>query len=268
MPSLESTISDAAITEAARRLADAARTGTPVAPVKDLIGGSDIGVAYRVQQQLTEWRLADGATIVGRKIGLTSAAVQNQLGVDQPDFGVLFDDMDVTALPEVPSERMLQPKAEAEIAFRLGADLAEGDLELDQIRAAVSGAAAALELVDSRVADWRIGITDTVADNASSGLYVLGGTWLTLDEVEPKDVVMKMYADDELVSEGNGVACLGDPLIALQWLARTTREYGRPLRAGQVILSGALGPMVSAAPGVTIRAELSTLGSVTAVFSE
>ncbi|RVW05497.1 2-keto-4-pentenoate hydratase [Rhodococcus xishaensis] len=267
MPPLEPTISAEAITRAAERLAGAAKTGIPCPPVRDLIGPSDIGVAYQVQQKLTDWRVADGATIVGRKTGLTSEAVQNQLGVNQPDFGVLFADMDVTDLPEVPSERMLQPKAEAEVAFRLGADLTEGDLDMDQIRAAVSGAVAALELVDSRVANWEIGITDTVADNASSGLYVLGDNWLTLDEVEPKDVVMRMYADGELVSEGNGEACLGDPLIALQWLARTALEYGQPLRAGQIVLSGALGPMVSATPGMAIRAELSTLGTVTAAFS-
>ncbi|MCL2533752.1 MAG: fumarylacetoacetate hydrolase family protein [Nocardiaceae bacterium] len=267
MPDTEPTISEETITQAATRLATAAKTGVACAPINDLIGPSDIGVAYRVQQKLIDWQIEDGAVIVGRKIGATSLAVQTQLGVDQPDFGVLFDNMDVSDLPEVPTERMLQPKAEAEVAFRLGADLAEGDLDLDQIRAAVTGAVAALELVDSRIADWKILITDTVADNASSGLYVLGDNWVTLDEFEPKDVVMKMYADDELVSEGNGEACLGDPLIALQWLARTAREYGEPLRAGQVVLSGALGPMVPAAPGVTIRAELSTLGTVTAVFS-
>ncbi|MCD2118765.1 MULTISPECIES: 2-keto-4-pentenoate hydratase [Rhodococcus] len=252
---------------AADRLIEATRSSTPCGPVRDLLGETDIDLAYAVQQQLTDRRLAEGARIVGRKIGLTSPAVQQQLGVDRPDFGVLFEDMDVTALDEVPSERLLQPKAEAEIAFVLSADLDSDDLDLATVRAAVGHAVAALEIVDSRVAGWDIKITDTVADNASSGLYVLGSQTLTLDEFEPIDAIMRMYVDDELVSEGNGAACLGDPLNALLWLARTAREFGQPLRAGQVVLSGALGPMVPAPPGVTVRAEISSLGTVTARFS-
>ncbi|AHD21975.1 MULTISPECIES: 2-keto-4-pentenoate hydratase [Rhodococcus] len=252
---------------AADRLIEATHSSTPCGPVRDLLGETDIDLAYAVQQQLTDRRLAEGARIVGRKIGLTSPAVQQQLGVDRPDFGVLFEDMDVTALDEVPSERLLQPKAEAEIAFVLSADLDSDDLDLATVRAAVGHAVAALEIVDSRVAGWDIKITDTVADNASSGLYVLGSQTLTLDEFEPIDATMRMYVDDELVSEGNGAACLGDPLNALLWLARTAREFGQPLRAGQVVLSGALGPMVPAPPGVTVRAEISSLGTVTARFS-
>lgn len=254
--------------EAVDRLAAAADSGVPCNPVRDLLGTTDIAAAYAVQKQLIDRQLAGGAVVVGRKIGLTSPAVQQQLGVDQPDFGVLLADMDVSSLPEVPTDRLLQPKAEAEVAFRLGADLADGDLDPAQIRAAVSGVAAALEIVDSRVAGWDITITDTVADNASSGLYVLADRWFTLDEVEPRDVSMRMYADDVLVSEGTGTACLGDPLTALAWLARTARDFGEPLRAGQVVLSGALGPMAPTPPGTRIRAELSTLGDVTAVFSQ
>jgi 2-keto-4-pentenoate hydratase len=256
-----------AITDAAQRLADAAATALPCLPVRDLLGSIDIESAYAVQRLLTERRLAAGAVITGRKIGLTSPSVQQQLGVDQPDFGVLFADMDVSHLPEVPSDRLLQPKAEAEIAFRLGADLMDGDLDRAQVRAAVSEAAAALEIVDSRIASWDITITDTIADNGSSGLYVLGSVWLPLNAVEPRDVTMRMYVDDELLSEGTGAACLGDPLEALAWLARTARDYGQPLQAGQVVLSGALGPMVPATPGMRIRAELSTLGTVSAEFS-
>lgn len=258
---------DRIVHAAADRLTEAGRTSVPCEPVRDLLGEEDIDLAYEVQQQLTERRLAEGARIVGRKIGLTSPAVQQQLGVDRPDFGVLFDDMDVTALDEVPSDRLLQPKAEAEIAFVLSADLDADDLDLAAVRAAVDYAVAALEIVDSRVGDWNIKITDTVADNASSGLYVLGTDRLNLDEFEPVDATMRMYVDDELVSEGNGAACLGDPLNALLWLARTAREFGNPLRAGQVVLSGALGPMVPAPRGVTVRAEISSLGTVTAKFS-
>ena len=147
---------DTRIDQATDRLLDAARTGVPCAPVRDLIGDTDIDTAYAVQHRLTEARLADGARVVGRKIGLTSPAVQQQLGVDRPDFGVLFDDMDVTALEQVPSERLLQPKAEAEVAFVLGEDLDRDDLDLAVVRAAVDHAVAALEIVDSRVAGWDI----------------------------------------------------------------------------------------------------------------
>jgi 2-keto-4-pentenoate hydratase len=157
----------AAAAKAAERLQVAGRTKVPCAPVRDLIGRSDAELAYAVQQRLTHDRLAAGARIVGRKIGLTSLAVQRQLGVDRPDFGVLFDDMDASALDAVPSGRLLQPRAEAEIAFVLGEDLADGPLDAGQVRGAVRSAVAALEIVDSRIAGWDITFGDTVADNAS-----------------------------------------------------------------------------------------------------
>ena len=258
---------EAAVAEAAGRLEGAARHRRPCAPVRDVLGSTDIGLAYAVQRRLTDGRLARGARVVGRKIGLTSPSVQRQVGVDRPDFGVLFDDMDVGGLRVVPSERLLQPRAEAEIAFVLASDLADGELSAGRVRSAVGYAVASLEIVDSRVADWDITITDTVADNASSGLFVLGRKRLTLQDFEPRDVTMRMYADGVPVSEGDGSACLGDPLEALLWLARTAREFGDPLRAGQIVLSGALGPLVPTPPGVTVRAEISRLGSVTATFS-
>lgn len=259
---------DASIVEqAADRLTSGTRTSRPVTPVRDLLGETDIALAYAVQAELTRRREAAGAVVVGRKIGLTSPAVQQQLGVDQPDFGVLFSDMDVSGAVEVPSRRLLQPKVEAEVAFVLKADLAEGDLDDEQVRAAVDYAVAALEVVDSRIADWDITITDTVADNASSGLFVLADKRLTLAQFEPREVAMRLYADEVSVSEGAGAACLGSPVNALAWLARTAREYGNPLRAGQIILSGALGPMVAAPPGTHIRADIGPLGSVSATFS-
>ncbi|MDN4174053.1 fumarylacetoacetate hydrolase family protein [Nocardioides sp. SOB77] len=260
-------VPEASIREAADRLIHAARTVSPCAPVRDLIGAEDLAAAYAVQSRLIDARRADGAVVVGRKIGATSVAVQQQLGVDQPDFGWLFDDMDLSGADEVPMARLLQPKAEAEVAFVLGADLAEGPLDEAQVRGAVDVAVAALEIVDSRIAGWDISFGDTVADNASSGLYVLGTERRTLDEVEPVDVRMRMTIDGEEVSTGNGAACLGDPLTALSWLARAARAYGEPLRAGQVVLSGALGPMRNVHPGATVVAEISGLGSVTARFS-
>jgi 2-keto-4-pentenoate hydratase len=258
---------DAAVAAAAARLARAADERRPCEPVRDIIGSNDIAAAYAVQQRLARDRLARGARVVGRKIGLTSPAVQRQIGVDQPDFGMLFDDMDVTGLAAVPSERLLQPRVEAEIAFVLAEDLDAEELDVDRVRAAVDHAAPALEIVDSRIADWDIAIADTVADNASSGLFLLGGTRVDLSQFEPAEVTMTLRLDGRVASEGSGAACLGDPLAALLWLARTAREFGDPLRAGQVVLSGALGPLVPVAPGARAQADFSSLGTVAATFS-
>lgn len=261
------TCNAAMIGEAADRIESAAVTGQPVSPVRSLIGADNIGAAYAVQQELTARRIASGGVVVGRKIGLTAPVVQQQLGVDQPDLGFLFADMDVSDEPLVPYGRLLQPKVEAEIAFVLRADLDADVLSEQRIRASVDYAVAALEIVDSRIADWDLTIADTVADNASSGLFVLGNERLTLEEFEPRAVTMRMDADDVPVSSGEGTACLGDPVLALVWLARSAVAFGQPLRAGQVILSGALGPMVAVEPGVRIHAEIAPLGSVSATFS-
>jgi 2-keto-4-pentenoate hydratase len=256
-----------AVRDAARRLSDAMVTRSPCPPVRDLIGADDVAAAYAVQSLLTEARLDAGARIVGRKIGLTSEAVQHQLGVDQPDFGVLFQDMDVTHLDQVPMAALVQPKVEAEIAFVLREDLADGELTVGGVRHAVDYAVAALEIVDSRIAGWDITIADTIADNASSGLFVLGRRRVPLDAFEPVDAVMEMMVDGEVVSRGSGSACLGDPLAALAWLARAASHAGDPLRAGQVILSGALGPLVAVRPAMQVAASISGLGQVSARFS-
>ncbi|WP_244928853.1 fumarylacetoacetate hydrolase family protein [Nocardioides sp. W7] len=257
-----------AISAAADRLRVAAETGVPSAPVRDLIGRDDLAAAYAVQQRLAADRIASGARVVGRKIGLTSTAVQEQLGVDQPDFGILFDDMAYADGDTVPTASVLQPRVEAEVAFVLKDDLAEGPLDLGQVRGAIDYAVAALEICGSRVAGWDISFGDTVADNASAGAYVLGTERRTLDEVEPRDVAMTMSIDDEVVSTGTGAACLGDPLQAVVWLAQQAREFGVPLQAGQVILSGALGPMRPVAAGNTVTATITGLGTVTTTFSK
>ncbi|MFC4040358.1 2-keto-4-pentenoate hydratase [Dactylosporangium siamense] len=250
---------------AAQRLLDATRTATPCAPVRDLIGAQDIAAAYAVQRELTLDRRRRGARVVGRKIGLTSAAVQRQLGVDQPDFGVLFDDMDVSALDPVPVGGLLQPRIEAEVAFVLRADLT-GDLSAAVVRAAVDVMVPALEIVDSRVAGWDISIADTIADNASSALFVLGDDRVGLDALEPVDIQMELSVDGAVVSKGTGSACLGDPLAALAWLAGAARDLGDPLLAGQVVLSGALGPMVPVLPGMRVAATFTGLGTVATRF--
>lgn len=227
----------------------------------------DLRTAYQVQSINIARRLADGRQVIGRKIGLTSPAVQAQLGVDQPDFGVLLDEMWCASSRPVDLSRLLQPKAEAEIAFVLARDVVDPDVDGNSVRAFVDNAVAALEIVDSRIANWDITIADTIADNASSGLFVLGRTALPLAEVEPRDVEMSMSLNGEVVSTGDGTQCLGDPLAALAWLARTAIEVGDPLRAGDVVLSGALGPMVAIHPGDAVVVELSGMGELRTDFA-
>ncbi|WP_027502140.1 2-keto-4-pentenoate hydratase [Rhodococcus sp. UNC363MFTsu5.1] len=258
--------SESDIAAAADRLAAAAAAGAPCTPVRELIGADDLAAAYAVQQRVNDLRQQAGAKIVGRKIGLTSVAVQQQLGVDQPDLGVLFDNMAYADGADIPMSLLIQPKIEGEVGFVLGADLAEGPLDAAQVRGAIEYAVAALEVCDSRIENWDIRFGDTVADNASSGVYVLGTERRTLDEVAPVDVVMSMAVDGQEVSSGNGAACLGDPIEAVVWLARAARDLGQPLLAGQVILSGALGPMATVAAGNTVTVTVSGLGTVTARF--
>ncbi|MCE1178549.1 MAG: fumarylacetoacetate hydrolase family protein [Micrococcales bacterium] len=253
-----------AIATAAARLAEAHRTHTAVEPVRDILGTEDIDAAYAAQSANIATRLDHGAQIVGRKIGLTAKVVQEQFGVDQPDFGFLLDDMAVEDGADVSLAELIDPRAEGELAFTLKADL-DGELTPERVRDAVEHVIASIEIVDSRI-NGRVSIVDTVSDNAAAALYVLGSERRTLAEVEPREVSMVMRVDGQVVSEGAGAACLGDPLTALMWLAETAQRYGSPLRAGMVVLSGALGPMVSAEPGQLVEVEITGLGTASCRF--
>jgi 2-keto-4-pentenoate hydratase len=252
---------------AAARLRDAYASHTPCPPIADLLAGGTVADAYAVQEINTQQWLTDGRRLVGRKIGLTSPAVQRQLGVDQPDYGMLYADMAVDEGADIAVGKLLQPRAEAEIAFVLARDLPNHDTTSTEVMRAIDFVVAAIEIVDSRIADWSIGILDTVADNASSGLFVLGSRPVGLDAFDPIMCGMVMERAGEPVSTGAGRACLGSPISAVTWLARTMAAIGRPLQAGDTVLSGALGPMVAVAPGDVVEARISGLGSVTASFS-
>jgi 2-keto-4-pentenoate hydratase len=234
--------------------------------VRDLIGADDLNAAYEVQQVWVRARVSAGARIVGRKIGATSLAVQQQLGVDQPDFGYLLDDMAVPDDGSVPWGDLLQPRVEAEVAFLLDADLDSGELGPTDVAGSVAGVRAAIEIVDSRIAGWDVRFADTVADNASSGLFVLGSDERALGDIDLAAIQMELTVDGVVTSSGTGEACLGSPLRALSWLARQARDQGDPLRAGQVVLSGALGPLAQVSGGQLVRARLSGLGQVSAQF--
>lgn len=255
-----------AIREAADRLHDAARHGSPTAPIRDLLAPGDVAAAYAVQTINTERGIAAGRRLVGRKIGLTSLAVQKQLGVGQPDYGMLFADMARPEAVDIAIGDVLQPRAEAEIAFVLGRDLDGEQITVADLMRAIDFALPAVEIVGSRIANWDIRITDTIADNASSGLYILGSRPVRLGDFDPRLCGMVMEKDGEPVSVGAGAACMGSPLSATLWLAQVMARVGYPMRAGDTILSGALGPVVPVAAGDVFDVRIEGLGSVRAAF--
>jgi 2-keto-4-pentenoate hydratase len=245
--------------ELALRLREA-YAGGAVAPLRDGLAPTDAAGAYAVQEINTRFWEAQGRRIVGRKAGLTAKAVQAQLGVDQPDFGVLFDDMRVADGGTLDAAKCLQPKAEAEIAFVLAADLPSPLTTPEQVAAAVASVHAAIEIVDSRIADWKITFADTVADNGSSAFFVLAGEGLPVAGLDLEGAAMDMTVNGTTASTGVGAAALGNPLNAAAWLAQTLAQRGEPLRAGDVLLAGALGPMVALSLGDTVRARVAGIG--------
>lgn len=251
----------------ARRLRDAYVGGT-VPPLRDGLDPTDAAGAYAVQEINTRFWEAQGRRIVGRKAGLTAKAVQAQLGVDQPDFGVLFDDMRVADGGLLDPAKCIQPKAEAEIAFVLGADLPSADTTPEQVAAAVAAVHAAIEIVDSRIADWKITFADTVADNGSSAFFVLAEEGLPVAGLDLEGAAMEMTVDGAVVSTGMGAAALGNPLNAAAWLAQTLAARGEPLRAGDVLLAGALGPMVALAPGNRVEAKVAGIGTCSFTYAK
>ena len=259
------------IEQVAERLWQAAETRTPTSPVRDELAAAAAGtplldVAYQVQQSISRRRLEAGERLVGRKIGLTSRAVQAQLGVDAPDFGALFAGMAVGDGEEIAWERTLQPKVEAEIALVLERDLPHTRNTVADLISATAYALPAIEVVGSRIAQWDIRLADTVADNASSGLFVLGTRPVALGRLDLAACGMAMSCRGDPVSTGAGAACLGNPLNAAVWLADTMARRGEPLRAGDIVLTGALGPMAAVRPGDVFEACIEGLGSVTAAF--
>jgi 2-keto-4-pentenoate hydratase len=252
----------------AERLREAQASRKPVAPVREEARQGDATLAYAIAQVNVDERVNNGERIVGRKIGLTSPAVQQQLGVDQPDFGTLFASMAFGDNEPMPLASLIQPKVEAEIALVIDRDLtAEKHTFADLIRA-TAYAVAAIEVVDSRIRDWDIRFFDTVADNASSALFVLGSRPVLLRDVDLAACTMTLSKQGEVMSRGSGTACLGNPLNAAAWLADRMVQLGTPLRAGDIVLTGALGPMVAVKEPGSYLAQIEGLGMVRATFGE
>jgi 2-keto-4-pentenoate hydratase len=230
--------------------------------MRDSLGAQDAATAYAVQAANTQHWVRGGRRIIGRKVGLTAKAVQRQLGVDQPDYGVLFGDMHIQCGGDLRASKVLQPKAEAEIAIRISEDLFDPKITAEQLAACVSEVFAAIEIVDSRIADWKITFADTVADNGSSAFFVISDRAQPITGLDLWSCGMVLEVNGEVASIGAGAGCLGHPLNAAAWLARTLAERGDALRRGDLILTGALGPMVSLKPGDRVKATIGGIGNV------
>ncbi|MFG1951870.1 2-keto-4-pentenoate hydratase [Micromonospora sp. NPDC048830] len=252
---------------AAERLRYAGTMRRTCAPVRDLIGEDNIENAYAVQRHVVALQEISGAHVVGRKLGLMARTVQHQLGVHQPTIGTLMNTMQIPDGGVVPVRRLLQPLIEAEVVFRLGEDLDQPDIDADRARGAVAEVLAALEVVDSRIEGWDISAVDTIADNASAGLFVLAAEGRPLGDLDLRDLRMKMCRNGTVVSTGSGSDNFhGDPIRGLTWLAGEAHRRGTPLRAGQVVLAGALGPMVKIKEGDSFNAVIGDLPEVSVHF--
>lgn len=247
---------------AALALRTARETRTPIDQISVSHGIQGLDNAYAVAAINTQARIAAGARIIGKKVGLTSVAVQKQLGVDQPDFGILFDDMEYLDGDAIPMSKLIQPKAEAEVAFVVGKDLNGVIPTYSEFLAAMAYALPALEIVDSAIQDWKLTLVDTVADNASCGVFVLGNQPVAIGQLQLGELGLQLDKNGQTVSVGSGAACLGHPLRAAWWLAKTMAARGEGLHAGEIILSGALGPMVAVGAGDQLNARIGNLGSV------
>jgi 2-keto-4-pentenoate hydratase len=247
----------------AKQLYDARRDRVPVPPFTDddPTLGADEG--YLIQQELVKLLLADGDRIVGHKVGLTSKPMQRMIGMDSPDFAPVFESTVYGDGAEIPASAFIQPKIEAEIVFVMGSRLQGPGVTVDDARNAVAGVGASVEIVDSRIVDWRIRLADTIADLASNGAVAWSSHLVPLSEVDTRLVGMVLSRDGEIVDTGAGAAALGDPVGVVAWLANTLGERGVALEPGHLIMTGALHAAVPMAAGETYLAEFDRLGSIT-----
>jgi 2-keto-4-pentenoate hydratase len=257
-----STLDDTDVAAMAEALYRARVSGIPIAPLTGTHPGMTMADGYRVQQDLVARLVADGDRVVGYKLGLTSEPMQRMLGVDSPDFAPVLSSHLLADGAEVAADRFIAPRLEAEIALLLEADLTGPDCTVIDVTRAVGGAVPALEIVDSRIADWKIALADTVADLASSGAIVLGPRVTPTSGLDLRVIGMVFSRDGEVIATGAGAAALGNPLQTLAWLANTLHPLGEYLRAGQFVMTGALHAAVAIAAGQNYRADFGRLGPV------
>ncbi|MDD2885901.1 MAG: 2-oxopent-4-enoate hydratase [Dechloromonas sp.] len=256
----------AQITQLGDELYEALSAGKTMSPLTSR--GFDITIedAYHIQQRMLARRIEKGEKVVGKKIGVTSKAVMNMLGVHQPDFGYLLDGMVYNEGQSIEMSRLIQPKAEGEIAFLLKKDLKGPGVTAADVLAATEGVMACFEIVDSRIQDWKIKIQDTVADNASCGVFVLGDQLVDISQVDLALCGMVLEKNGEIVVTGAGAATMGHPVNAMVWLANTLGQLGITLNAGDIVLSGAMGAMVPVAKGDNLRVTIGGIGSCSVRF--
>ena len=251
----------------ARELYDAYESREPLDKLSDRFPDMTLEDAYEIQLLQIRERLAAGRTVIGHKVGLTSMAMQRQLGVDQPDYGHVTDDMIFLEHLPIDASQYLQPKVEPEIAFVLKRPLAGPGVTVHQAIAAIDFVLPAIEIIDSRIRDWKIGILDTIADNASSGGIVLGSTPVGVGDLDLRLSGCILQRNGDVIATGAGGAVLGSPLTSLVWLANTVGPLGITLEPGHVVLPGSQTASFSVAAGDTITARFGGIGSVTARFS-
>lgn len=254
------------IEKIADELYNALQQKVMVEPLTNRYADITINDAYAIQQVMIKHMTMTDAKIIGKKIGVTSKAVMNLLNVHQPDFGMLLDNMLYNEGEVIKADSLIQPKAEGEIAFLLKKDLAGPGITTADVLAATEGVMACFEIVDSRIKDWQIGIQDTVADNASCGVFVLGDNLISPHKVDLNNCGMLLEKNGELVATGSGAAALGSPAYAVAWLANTLGELGMSLKAGEVILSGSLATMVPLKAGDSLRVTIGGIGSCSVRF--
>ncbi len=259
---LDSAIRD----ELAAELAEAERARRPISPLTAAQPGIDVVDAYEIQLINIRQRVAEGARVVGHKVGLSSLAMQQMMGVDEPDYGHLLDEMQVFEDMPVPAARYLYPRVEVEVGFVLSEDLPGADCTEDDVLAATAAVVPSIELIDTRIADWKIALCDTIADNASSAGFVLGAARVAPADVDITAIDAVLTRNGEVVAKGRSDAVLGNPVTAVAWLARKVESFGVRLRAGDVVLPGSCTRAIDARPGDDFVAEFADLGSVRLSF--
>ena len=252
----------------AAELLDATTSLTPVAPLRDRLDHMDLADAYYVQTAQLEHHLAAGRVLAGRKVGLTSLAMQQQLGVDSPDFGFFFHDMVYGDGARIPASGFIQPKVEPEFGFVLKETLSGPGVTIEQAAAAIGAVYPAIEIIDSRITDWNIRLVDTVADNASCGAIAVGSVPLDVDPAAALDVSCSLVIDGEVTGSGTGIDVMGHPVAPLAWLANVLGEQGVALEAGQLILPGSFTQAMPVVADSTATADFGPLGSLTIHFTD
>jgi 2-keto-4-pentenoate hydratase len=252
--------------ELAAELADAERSRVPMAQLTSIYPDIDVVDAYEIQLINIRQRVAEGARVVGHKVGLSSEAMQKMMGVDEPDYGHLLADMAVFEDKPVPAGRFLYPRVEVEVGFILADDLPGGGCTEDDVLAATAAFAPSIELIDTRIKDWKIALCDTIADNASSAGFVLGKERVSPKDIDIKGIDAVLTRNGEVVAEGRSDAVLGDPVTAVAWLARKVDSFGVRLKACDIVLPGSCTRAIDARPGDAFVAEFTGLGSVRLSF--